>query len=364
MTADHPPAARRSGGHRLFFPLALAHGALTVPYWTAAHLGLVPTPWTPAVHAHEMLFGFALAVVGGFLLTRPSRAVLALALAAWTLGRAAMVVGLPPALAAPLALAYPAVLFAFAGWPFLRSAKSGHNAVFGPLIGAFVVSEAVFWLADDGGRTGVLLALHLVGLLLFAMGGRIIPAATAGALRRQGGLLVERVQPRLEWAGLAGGTVALVATAADRWPLVGAAGAAAAGVAALARLARWRTAAVGGRADLWSLHLGYGWAGLGWLAAAVEHLAPSASGAGWHVLGSGALGTLAATMMVRASLQRAGRDTAFPPAATLAVLLIAAATLARAAAPLHPMLLPAGAVTWSVALLLILIVVRRILSRR
>jgi len=360
------PAAQRPGGHRVFFPLAVLYAALVVPYWTAGYLGWLPTGWTGAVHAHEMVMGYALAVVGGFLLTRPSRGALALAVGAWLLGRAAVLADVPAALAVPATLAYPLVLFALGGWPFLRAAKSGHNAVFGPLIGAFAVAEALYWAGGDGGRTGALVALHLIGLLLYAMGGRIIPAATAGALRQQGGLLVDRVQPRVEWIGIAGGVIAATSMAGGLLPAVGAMGCVAVGLAAWVRLARWRTDAVRDRADLWTLHLGYGWLGFGWLAAGVERLAALPTGPGWHLLGTAALGTIAAAMMVRVALQREALGSAFPPAMTWAVTLIGVAAVLRVVAGwLAPeALLLLAAFAWTAAHGLLYQVLRRILRRR
>ena len=364
--SEPTPAKRRPSGHRVFFPLALLYAALVVPYWTAAYAGLLPGGWTPAVHAHEMVMGYALAVVGGFLLTKPSRAALAVAVGAWLLGRAAVLADLPAALAVPATLAYPLVLFALGGWPFLRAAKSGHNAVFGPLVGAFAVAEALYWAGGDGGRTGALFALHVVGLLLFAMGGRIIPAATAGEVRRQGGLLVERVQPRVEWFGIAGGVLAAASVATGWLPALGAVGAFAIGLAAWLRLARWRTSAVLGRADLWSLHLGTAWLGLGWLAAGVERLTPLPGGAGWHLLGTAALGTLAGAMMVRVTLQREACAPDFPPAATWAVALIGVAAVLRVGGGwLAPgVLFSLAAVAWMVAHGLLFMVVGKILRRR
>lgn len=360
------PPRRRPSGHRVFFPLALLYSAVAVPYWTAAHAGLLPASLTPAMHAHEMVMGYALAVVGGFLLTKPSRAALALAVGAWLLGRVAVLAGLPAALAVPATLAYPLVLFALAGWPFLRTAKSGHNAVFGPLVGAFAVAEALYWAGGDGGRSGALFALHVVGLLLFAMGGRIIPAATAGEVRRQGSLLVERVQPRVEWIGIAGGAVAAASVATGGLPAAGAVGACVIGLAAWLRLARWRTSAVLGRADLWSLHLGTAWLGLGWLAAGVERVAPLPGGAGWHLLGTAALGTLAGAMMVRVALQREACAPDFPPAVAWAVALIGVAAALRVGAGwLAPgVLFPLAALAWMVAHGVLFVVVGRILRRR
>lgn len=326
------PAALRPNGHRVFFPLALLVALAAVPYWAAGYLGLFPIPWSPAMHAHEMVMGYAAAVVGGFLLVRPSRAALAMAVGAWLLGRAAVLVPAPAILAIPAALAYPIVLFVLGGWPFLRAGKSSHNAVFGPLIAALVAAEALYRLGGDGGQAGSLFALHVIGLLLFTMGGRVIPAATAGEIRKQGGLLVERVQRRLEWLGIAGGTVATLSSATGLVPEAGAAGAAVIGLAALARLSRWRTMAVLGRSDLWGLHLGYAWLGLGWILAGVERLAPLPAGAGWHLLGVGALGTIAGVMMLRVTVQREAAPPSPPPVLVWAIGLIGLAAVLRVTA--------------------------------
>jgi uncharacterized protein involved in response to NO len=60
-------------GFRPFFTLALLSGALLPMIWVAVFAGYSPLPRTglQAVqwHAHEMLFGFGWAVLGGFLLT-------------------------------------------------------------------------------------------------------------------------------------------------------------------------------------------------------------------------------------------------------------------------------------------------------
>ncbi len=358
-------AKQRPGGHRVFFPLALLHTAILAPYWTAGHLGWFATHWTPAVHAHEMLMGYALAVVGGFLLTRPSRRALALAVGTWLLGRVAMLAQPPAMLAAPATLAYPIVLFALGGWPFLRTLKSGRNSVFGPLIGAFALAETLYWAGGDGGRTGVVFMLHAIGLLLFTMGGRIIPAATAAEMRRHG----KAMPPAphfLEWLGIAGGITAAASVASGLLPEVGAIGAFIVGLAAWARLAHWRTQAVLGRADLWSLHLGYAWLGLGWLAVAVERWTPLPGGVGWHPLGIAALGTIAGAMMVRVTLQREACEPEFAPAVPWALALIGAAAVLRVAAGwLEPgILLTAAALAWMAAHGLLFLVLRRILRHR
>lgn len=367
MRPDGPvPAGRESrvGGHVVLFPLAAAHAALAVPIWLAGHLGWLPFR-PPVAHAHEMLMGFALAVIGGFLLTRPGRGALALAVAAWTAGRLGAWLPLPGSVALLCGLAYPVVLFVLAGLPFLRAAKSPHNAVFGPLVGAFVPVELLHHLADDEGQAARA-GLYLVALMLFTMGGRVIPAATAGALRAKGAILVARVQRPLEWLGIAAILAAglFSASGALAWPA--AAASVLGGAVAWARLLRWRMPAVLDRPELWSLHLGYAWLGGGLMLAGVQQVAPMGGAAGWHAVTIGALGTLAAAMMVRASLQRGRHEVVLPRTATVAIGLIGCAAALRLAAGAVAMvpLLAASAVLWSAAYLFVLAVLLRISMRR
>ncbi|WP_109107572.1 NnrS family protein [Azospirillum sp. TSO35-2] len=354
-----------TSGHRLMYPAAALYGALMVPLWVAQFSGLLPLGWTAAVHAHEMVGGYALAVVGGFLMTRLSRATLALAALSWLAGRLAMLAGLPPVVALPASFAYPLLLFIVAGVPFLRGARSGHNAVFGPLIAAFILSEALFWAAELGitGGGGAPFGLALVGTLLMTMGGRVIPAATAGALRSQGLTLVQRVQPRLEWIGIAGAAVALLSAASGLYPEVGAVGAILAGVSALARLARWRTAAILRHPEIASLHLGYLCVGAGWVLAGGGTLLDLPGAAAWHLLAVGGLGILANAMMLRTALQREAEAVRFPLPATVAVGMLAGAALLRVAALWWPAMPPlvGAAVLWTLGHLLMAAV---LLTRR
>src|SRR5262245_52577482 len=92
-------------GFRLFFLLAALLAATAIPVWLLIYQGsldpvsyLPPTIW----HGHEMVFGFAVAVVAGFLLTAASnwtgrRTAAGLGLGAlaglWVAGRIAIVAG-------------------------------------------------------------------------------------------------------------------------------------------------------------------------------------------------------------------------------------------------------------------------------
>ena len=148
-------------------------------------------------HSHEMLYGFVIAAVAGFLLTavpswtgargfagRPLMIVVGL----WMLGRVAMstVGAVPFWLTAAAELSLLPVLLALLAPPIFRSAN--RNA---PLL----VVVTVLWLIDgaflvalqrgDAALAGstMRLAIDFVLILVTVIGGRIVPAFTANAMR-------------------------------------------------------------------------------------------------------------------------------------------------------------------------------------
>ena len=114
-------------GFRPFYLLASSFAALSILIWALQFGGLLPYAYMrgPAWHAHEMLFGFTLAVLTGFLLTAgqnwsgqptPKGGYLMALAALWVMGRllvlspwgwAAAVVNAAFPLAAGIALGVP-----------------------------------------------------------------------------------------------------------------------------------------------------------------------------------------------------------------------------------------------------------------
>jgi uncharacterized protein involved in response to NO len=166
--------------------------------------------------------------------------------------------------------------------------------------------------------------------LLLAMGGRVIAAATSGAIQRKGGHIVGVAQPRAERAAV----LALVAmTVLDllAWlPEIAGALALLAGLVVFLRLIKWRFWTVLDVSDVACLHLGYAWLGIGLLVkAAAQILGEPAMPDAIHGIAIGALGTLTVVMMTRTTLQRGRRPLAMPPTTVAAVALISAAAVLR-----------------------------------
>lgn len=353
-----------------FFPLAAFYGALSVPAFVLGWTGLLPAlPGlrTPAGHAHELLFGYALAVVAGFLVNRASTPRLALMMALWVGARLAFlcVPGSLPAIA--LNVGFAGLVAATAAPRFMKAAKKWRNRLTGPLVLAICAAAAGFQvLSFHGGDFWSYLLLGetvvLFAMLMLFFGGRLIAPAAAGAIERSGGSMEARVQPRIEGAIL----LAMIgAVATGLLPLLAPLHALllmGAGTLALVRLVRWRLWRCFRRIDLICLGVGYAWLGVGLIllgAARGFDLGPAPSVV-THLITVGALGTLTTNIMARTRLLRLR----IAPAERWPWLLamtaaVSAATLARILGAADTGGLHIAAACWSLALLLLLALLLR-----
>jgi uncharacterized protein involved in response to NO len=338
-------------GFRPFFLAAGLYAVVAVAAWAsilragAAPFGtLAPMLW----HGHEMLYGFIGAAIGGFLLTAvPSwtgtrgfaGAPLVLLAALWLAGRIAFAAAglLPWAAIAALELAYLPVLAFLIG----RSLMRARNRNFPMLVIVAVLwgIDAAFLRAAAAGNVGAAdLALRvgigLVLLLVTIIGGRIVPAFTANALRNRGKAADIRSWKPVEFAAIGAMALAVIVDAAA--PLSAWAGAVAA-VAALAqtiRLAGWRSLRTLDDPIVWVLHAAYAWLPLGLALKAVNHFTGAPWAAHWlHALTIGAAATMILAVMTRASLGHTGRPLVVGRSIALAYGLLLAAGLLRVFGP-------------------------------
>ena len=331
------------------FPLAAAWGAVAVPLWAG---GLCPrlSLW----HAHGLLYGYALACVGGFLATRARRAETALAAAAWLGARLGGCLPGPPAWALLLDGAFALWVATRGAWPLVEGAKRLRNRLLGlgalaVCLSALPVTAVLVRLDAGAGEAALRAALAGFAFLLAGMGGRALAPALAGAHDDPRRWLANAVQPRLE-----GGVLAACAAAAALLPAAatrpaGGAALVLAGLFTAVRLWRWRPWTVR-RADVALLAVAYAWLALALPAWGLAELAGARPWAAAHLLTVGALGSLTAVMMARTAALRLGRGAAAAGDAALAVVLaaVAAAALLRVGG-----LAMAAAAAWSGALVLL-----------
>jgi len=361
----------------VFFPLATTYAIFVLPASVLAMLGLAPA--FPALasgtgHAHEMLFGFALAVVAGNQLGPIATKRLALLVGLWMAARLAFLMAPQSIAAAATNIAFAALLAVQLAPRLFGSAKKWRNQAL-PLVLTAICGRAVVlelalgfdFLAAQ--RATLAVAVLLFAALMLFMGGRIIGPTAAGHFHRQGGKLGARVQPRLEGGLLVALAIAIVASAVGTAPAAVALAAAAtcvAGVLAFIRLLRWRLWDLRGRPDLLCLAAGYGWLAAGLLLYGLALAAGRHETAALHLVTVGALGTLTLNVMLMTWSLKARVDPSRSTVPIWATLLIGLAALARAFAGLgigEPRALLLGAaLCWSGAFALLLVRLMRLSS--
>ncbi len=355
---------RRLLAHDIFFPLACLWAAAAVPLWLALLAGWLPPPaWPPAPvwHAHEMLLGFAGATMAGFLVTRASPGQIRLLAGFWLLARLAFWVPLP--LAALLLLPFPALLARLVAPPFLKASRKPNNLAFGVIPIGLLLLEGLFALAALGVLPGLLhpvvwTLVYLVAALLTLMGGRIIRAATAGLVQKQGGRFEAGINLPREAFTLALFLLAIAATLLPIPPAMAGLSLLGAGLLTGWQLGRWFAPALRRAPELWALHLGYAWLAVGLALLGLAGIVPGLAAVDVvHAAMIGGLGTLAFTVMARTATQRSGRG--FEAAAGIArcAPLLSLAALTRLGAARVPQLeepaLLISGLLWSLAFLLL-----------
>lgn len=338
-------------GFRPFFLLCGLYALVIVPLWLFrfAHAS-VPFGALPGVywHAHEMLFGFVIAAVAGFLLTavpswtgtpgfagRP----LHVAVGLWFAGRIAMALPdvLPLWFAALTELALLPALLVLLAPPIVR-ARNRNLPMLGVITLLWLIDAAFMRALQTGdillaaGATRI--AVDLVLVLVVVIGGRIVPAFTGNALRKlaKPGEPAVATVSRTWLEALAIGSVAALTLNDLFFPDGFAAGllAAIAAAAHAARLGGWKSFRVGREPILWVLHVGYAWVPVGLALKAFALLGDAGWAAKWqHALTFGAFATLILAVMTRASLGHTGRPLVVTRAISIAYASLTLGALLR-----------------------------------
>ncbi|HJV85090.1 MAG TPA: NnrS family protein [Noviherbaspirillum sp.] len=356
-------------GFRPFYLLAAIFAGVSVPMWVATYFGVAPQHLASHVslfwHVHEMVYGFAVAVIIGFLFTAgrnwtglwtPRRGHLAALAGVWIAGRIAMC-----AFPAPLAAVVDIAFLPLAAWPMysvLKRAGSKRNYFLVGLLGLLTAANIVFHLAVNGVLNispiaPVEAAILVVVMIESVIGGRVIPGFTSNAV--PGSKPVTNVQrDRI--------SIGLTAVAALAWiahlpgPMV-AALTFAASVTQLTRLIGWKPHLSLGTPLLWILHVSFAWIGIGFFLLSLAALNLTTTSAAFHALAVGSIGGLIIGMITRTALGHTGRPLAAGRSELVMYLLVQAGVVTRLLAAVDAFgarnaLLVIAAVCWSGAFLL------------
>jgi uncharacterized protein involved in response to NO len=375
-------------GFRPFFLMAGLAAVLLMATWIAVLQGLVAAPayfdragGAAGWHSHEMLFGYVVAVVAGFLLTSvrnwtglptASGAGLAGLVALWLAARVTpFFVGDASARwIAALDLAFLPVLAVSIAIPLVRKLQL-RNFVFVLVLVVLTAANLLIHLQALGitattARLGTFLAADLIVVLIAIIAGRVFPFFTRAALPGS--------EPR-SWTALDILSIASVVALAVLRPFTPAplplslvcAVAALATLCHGVRLGAWYDRRIWSKPLLWVLFLGYAWLVAGFALTALAWVLPLGSLLGLHALTAGGMGTVTLGMMARVALGHTGR--AFTPARVVVVgfALVPLATGVRVLVPLltpqwYASLLTSAALLWIAAFLAFVFVYAPILA--
>jgi uncharacterized protein involved in response to NO len=338
-------------GFRPFFSGAGLFAVLSILLWMAIYVFSVPlapagiagTLW----HAHEMVFGYAMAVVAGFLLTavgnwtgiRGLRGwVLAVLFLLWALARAAYFLPVPSAIAVAAAadLLFGVGLIAGASLPVFRARQWKQLGIMTKLC-LLLLSNATFYAGAlgylaPGIRWGLYTGIYLILGLIFTMARRVVPffiergVAEPFTARNRRWVDIGSIVLFVAWAALDVFSQQAVLVACLSVPL--------AAIHAL-RMRDWYTPGIWKAPLLWALYLGYGFLVLGFVLKALSVWPGISPTLALHAFAVGGIGLITIGMMSRVALGHTGRDVFDPPRALAPMFaLVVLAALARAVIPI------------------------------
>jgi uncharacterized protein involved in response to NO len=318
-SASAPPGfALWNLGFRPFYLLAAIFASLSILLWSLEYAGWLPAPYleAPTRHAHEMLFGFAFAVIAGFLFTAvrnwagqptPTGGALAAIAVLWIAARVAMLTP-TPILAAILNAAFPVAVAIGIAIPMARS-RNRRNYFFVALLVAVGIAALAVHLGSMGvlpweARTvSIALTLDVVMLIIAVMAGRVMAMFTNNAIAGAG---AER-NAWVERAAIAG-ILAVIAADLFEAPaaLLAPLAIAVAAIHALrlALLRPWKTLRT---PIVWVLHAAYAWIPIHLLLRALASLGIVPEQFAIHALTVGAIGGMTIGMMTRTARGHTGR---------------------------------------------------------
>ncbi|MFI3156109.1 MAG: NnrS family protein [Methylococcaceae bacterium] len=335
-------------GFRAFFALAGLAALILIVFWNAMFKGTFmlehyfpDSYW----HAHEMLLGYAVAVIAGFLLTAVKNWTgrstltgdqLASLCLLWLYGRILPFYAglLPDVLIASVDFAFLPVLAYQVSKPIIAVKQYKNMFFLGLLLllalGNGLIHAEMLGLQANTAATGIQLVVATIIILILIIAGRVFPFFTERGIP---GTLIIRT-PMLDNLSIAS---AVIVFALQIFGISGTLLALAAIVAVavnVARLAGWYVQRIWYVPLLWVLYVGYGWVVLGFILTALSAYSVVLPSLALHAFTLGGIGVLTLGMMARVSLGHTGRALKASNAIAVAFILINAAALFRVLLPI------------------------------
>lgn len=308
-------------GFRPFFLCAGLFACLSVGIWFFIYARGLSLPLGPLSvffwHAHEMVYGYSLAVIAGFVLTAtktwtglqtPHGWALGAIVLLWLLARIAMFSGAFYA-AALFDLTFMLVMTVAVSIPIVKAKQWRQIAVISKLLiltiaNGMFYAGALGWM-ERGVELGVYIGLYLVIGLIMMMGRRVIPFF----IERGVGYPVELYNSK--WSDISSLILFVVFFVAELIKP----GAAVSAYSALllfvinaVRLAYWHTPGIWKKPLLWSLYIAMWFVSLGFLCHFLALFSLVSRFEALHTFAYGGIGLMTLAMMARVSLGHSGRS--------------------------------------------------------
>ena len=318
-------------GFRPFFAGAAIFSVLSMLVWLGLYTFGLSWQLTalPAVtwHAHEMVYGYAMAVIAGFLLTAVKNWTgvqtlhglpLLLLFLLWLTARILLVTGGDTLLvfAAIADCAFMTLLVAAVAYPVIRVKQWKQVGVLSGLV-LLALANSLFYagildIFSPGIRAGLYSGVYLIMALIFVMARRVLPFFIEKAAEHPVRLtnrkwldVTSLVMFLAFWiADIAQPDSSLVALLAAILCLMH-----------LLRMAGWYTRELWNKPLLWVLYLGYGALVAGFALKAAVPVAGVQPPLALHAFTYGGIGLFTLGMMARVTLGHTGRNISTPPAA-------------------------------------------------
>ena len=374
--AINPKSALWNLGFRPFFLGAAIFAVISMALWTGVYIHHWPLPIQKITmfqwHAHEMIYGFAMAVIAGFLLTAVKNwtgvqtlhgAGLMGLFALWAVPRVLFLFGTPLlAIAGFFDVVFMVGLIAAIFHPIYQ-VKQWKQAGILVILALLLLGNLLFYLGTAGivengvwisSRAGLFL---IIGLILF-MGRRVIPFFIEVGV---GYPIKVKNSARLDQAIIGLYSLFLIAEVGIGNEWLVAVLALALLIANSIRLAGWYTPGIWKKPLLWSLFIAFAAINLGFLLMVLTPLLKLSPLMVLHAFSVGGIGVIILSMMARVTLGHTGRNVQQPPKTVpIALLILLAGAVFRVIVPLltshyYLMWVAISQLLWIAAFLLFLI---------
>ena len=326
--AQHSGAAILNLGFRPFFAGAAIFSVLSTLIWTAMYVfGWYWQPLLPGSiwHAHEMLYGYSVAVIAGFLLTAVGNWTgvqtlygipLLLLFLLWLVARLLLMSG-DSGLLAGAALAdvlFNALLVVALAWPIFKVRQFKQFGLLSKVL-LLMLANLLFYagvleIYPWGVQAGLYSGVYLIMALIFAMSRRVMPFFIERGLDQPVTLINRGWLDAASLFLFIGFWLADIA-APDSLPVAVLAGVLC--VLHSVRLAGWYAAGIWRRPLLWVLFLAYVALIVGFALKVAVYVFAISPFLPLHAFTFGGIGLFTLGMMTRVTLGHTGRDVHEPP---------------------------------------------------